>query len=148
RRLVELLVSFGLHIHRLGLRFALLEDDFSFRFALRANGGGASLGFHHQALTFGFGDRFDAFALILRLLEDARHQLALAALDFGFLLLDLMLLVNLADGDFLGLYLLLHHVGLNVIRLVGLGLLALHHFEIFGLLDFEVALGLRLFGLR
>ena len=45
RRLVVFLVRLGLHVHRLGFGFALLEDDLGFGFALRADRGGAAFGF-------------------------------------------------------------------------------------------------------
>ena len=80
-------------------------------------------------------------------LEHGGIELALAAQDFGFLHLDLVLLFHLLDGDFLGLHLLLHDVGLDLVSLVGLRLLLLDHLQVLGLLHFEVALGFGLLGL-
>ena len=68
-RLVEFLVSLGLHVHGLGFGFALLEDDFGFGFALRADRRGVAFGFHDQALLLGFGQGLDALALELGLLS-------------------------------------------------------------------------------
>ena len=66
------------------------------------------------------------------------------AQDFGFLHLDLVLFFDLADFHRLGDHLLLHDVGLDVVGLVGLRLLLLGQFEILRLLDFEIAVLLRL----
>jgi hypothetical protein len=54
----------------------------------------------------------------------------------------------LLDGDFLGAHLLQHDVGLDVVGFVRLRLLLLHHLQVSGFLDFQVALRLRLLGLR
>ena len=101
-----------------------------------------------SAHLLGFGQGFDALALELRLLEHGGDQFAFAALDFRFLHLDLVLLFDLVDRDFFGAHLLLHDVGLNFVGLVGLRLLPLHHFQVLGLLDFEIALRFGLLGLR
>src|SRR6266404_5611852 len=70
------------------------------------------------------------------------------AFDLGFLYLDLLLFFNLLYFHRFRHHLLLHDVGLNVVRLIGLRLLLLSGFEILRLLDFEVARGLGLLGLR
>ena len=50
-----------------------------------------------QPLLLGLGQRLDALALDLGLLQHGGDQLAFAALDFGFLHLDLLLLLDLLD---------------------------------------------------
>ena len=102
RRLVVFLVGLGLHVHGLGFGFALLEDDLGFGFALRADGGGVTFGFRDQALLLGLGQRLDALALDFGLLQHGGDQFLLAAHDFGFLHLDLLLLLDLLHLHRLG----------------------------------------------
>src|SRR5262249_9575884 len=142
------LVGLGLDVHRLGFGFTLLEDDLGFGFALRADGGGAALGFHHQARFLGTGESFDAAPLVLGGLQHGRGELGLAALDFGLLHQYLVFLFHLVNDDLFGADLLLHDVGLDLIGFIRLRLLALHAFQILGLLDFEIALRFGLLGLR
>ena len=54
-----------------------------------------SFGFRHQALLLGFGERLDALTLDLGLLQHGRDQFLLAAVDLGFLHLDLLLFLDL-----------------------------------------------------
>ena len=54
----------------------------------------------------------------------------LAAQDFGFLHLDLLLLLDLLNLDRFGDDLLLHDVRLDFVGLVGLRLLPLHRLEV------------------
>src|SRR5213082_2511294 len=96
-RLVVLLVGFRLDVHGLGFRFTLLEDDFGFGFALRADGRGAALRFAHQALAFGVGQSFDALALDFRLLQHGGDEFAFAARDFRFLHFHLSFAFHLLD---------------------------------------------------
>src|SRR5579862_6192165 len=148
RGLVVFLVSLGLHVHGLGFGLAFLEDDFGFRLALRADGGGLAVGFHGQLRFLGFGQCLDAFALHLRRLQHGGDQFALAPLDFGVLHGDFVLFLYLLDLHLLRDHLLLHDVGLDLISLVGGGLLLLHDLVIVGLLDLQIARGFRLLGLR
>ena len=62
--------------------------------------------------------------------------------------LDLLLLFHLLDLHRFGDHLLLHDVGLDVVGFIGLGLLLLGGFQILRFLDFEIARGFGLFGLR
>ena len=78
-----------------------------------------------QALLLGRGQRLDALTLDLGLLQHGRDQLLLAAHDFGFLHLDLLLFLDLLHLHLLGDDLLLHDVGLDLVGLVGLRLLPL-----------------------
>ncbi len=107
-----------------------MNDDLGFGFALRrgwrTRWPSAS---DDQALPFGRGERFDAAALDLGALQHGRDQFALAALDFGVLHEDLVLLLDLVDLDLFGDHLLLHDVGLDLVGLVGLRLLALQRFR-------------------
>src|SRR2546430_5561812 len=48
-RSVVFLKRRSLHVHRLGLRFAFLQDDAGFGFALRANRRRLTLGFQREA---------------------------------------------------------------------------------------------------
>src|SRR5262249_52822224 len=107
----------------------------------------AAFGFGDEAELLGLSEGFDALALELGLLHDGGGQLAVATEDFSFLHLDFVLLLHLMNGDFLGAHLLLHDVALDLVGLVGLGLLLLDHLEVFGLFDFEVALRFGLLGL-
>ena len=66
RGLVPFLVRLGLHVHRLGFRLALLEDDGCFRFTLRADRGGAAFGFGRQAILLGGSHVLDALTFDLR----------------------------------------------------------------------------------
>ena len=125
RRLVAFLVSLGLYVHRLGFRFAFLQNDFGFGFALRANRGGGAFGFGDPALPFGGGQCFDPLAIDLGLLQDRRDQFLFTAQNFGFLHLHLVLFFHLPDLHGFGHHLLLHDVGLDVVGLVGLRLLLL-----------------------
>src|SRR5208283_533862 len=148
RGLVVLLVGLGFHVHGASFGIALLEDDFGFGFALRANGAGAAFGFHHSALALRLGERLNALPVDLRLLQYGGNQFFFAAQDLGFLHLDLLLFLHLLHLNGLGGNLLLHHVGLDFVGLVGLRLLALDHFYVCRFLHFEIALRLRLAGLR
>ncbi len=118
RSLVELLVGLGLHVHGAGFGVAFLEDDLGFGFTLRANGGGAAFGFDDGTVAFGLGHRLDAAALEFGLLEHGGRQFGLAAQNFRLLHLDLMFLFHLVNSDFFGAHLLLHHVGLYLVRLI------------------------------
>ena len=66
----------------------------------------------------------DALRFDLRPLEHGRDELLLVAQDFGLLHLDLRFLLDLLHLHLLGDDLLLHDVGLQLVGLVGLGLLA------------------------
>ena len=147
-RLVVFLISLGLHVHRLGFGLALLEDDVGLGFTLRANRGRLAFSFCDQALFLGRGQRLNALALDLGSLQHGGDQFFLAAVDFGFLHLDLLLLLDLLHLDLLGDDLLLHDVGLDVVRLVGLRLLTFRDFEVLRFLDFQVALRFGLLGQR
>src|SRR6266853_579220 len=70
-----------------------------------------------------FGQRLDAAAFHLGGLEYRGDQLALAALDFRFLHLNLRFFLDLLHLHRLGYQLLLHDAGLDVVCLVGLRLL-------------------------
>ena len=107
-----------------------------------------TFGFRHQALLLGLRQSLDALTLDLGLLQHGRDQFFLAAIDFGLLHLDLPFFLDLPHAHALGDDLLLHDVGLNVVRLVGLRLLLLGDFEILRFLDLEVALRFGLLGLR
>src|SRR5215472_4366168 len=120
--LVVFLEGFGLDVHGLGFRFALLEDDLRFGFTLRANRGGAAFGFGHQTLTFCGSQRLDALALDFRLLQDGGDEFAFAARDFRFLHFYLGFALHLLDLHGLGNHVLLLNVSLNFIGLVGLRL--------------------------
>src|SRR5205085_1699743 len=133
--------------HRFRFGLALSEDDVGFGFALRARCGSAAFGFGDLAHLIGFGQRFNATALNFGALQNGRDQLALVPLDLEFLHLYLLLLLDLAHLDLFGDYLLLHDIGLNVVGLVGLGLLLLSGFEVLRTLDIEVALRFGLLGL-
>ena len=80
--------------------------------------------------------------------KHSRDQFALAALDFRVLHLDLLFALYPLDAHLLGDYLLLHDVGLDIIGLVGGGLLLAHSRHVVGPLQFEVALGFGLLGRR
>ena len=69
-------------------------------------------------------------------------------MDFGLLHGDLTGLLHLLDLDLLSDDLLLHHIGLELIGLVGGRLLLLNGFEKVGLFDLEIALRFGLRGLR
>src|SRR5271156_1991393 len=144
--LVVFLESFGLDVHGLGFRFALLEDDFGFGFTLRANGGGAAFGFADEALTLGVGDGLDALALDFGLLEHGGDEFAFAALDFGVLHFDLRFAFHLLYFHGFGNDLLLHDVGFNFVGFVGRGLGFLGHFEIAGFFEIQIAFGFGLLG--
>ena len=101
-----------------------------------------------QALPLGRGERLDALALDLGLLQHGRDQLLLAAQDFCFLHLDLLLLLDLLHLHLLRHDLLLHDVGLDLVGLVGLRLLPLDGSLVLRLLHVEVALRLGLLGQR
>src|SRR5262249_9055208 len=145
--LVVFLVSLGLDVHGAGLGFALLEDDVGLGFALHARGVGAAFRFGDQALLLGFRQIEHPLFLDLRLLQHGSDQLILVARNLGFLHLDLLLAFNQLNFHLLGDHLLLLDVLLDLIGLVGLGLLLLDQLGIGGLLDFEVALGFGLLGL-
>src|SRR5262249_41094420 len=127
-----------------GFRFALLKDDLGFGLALRADGRGLAFRFKLDALPFRFGQSFNTLALEFGLFENGGGQFALAAQNLRLLYLDLVFLLNLVYGHLFGTHLLLHHVGLNFVRLVGLGLLLFHQLRVFGFLDFKIALRLGL----
>jgi hypothetical protein len=80
--------------------------------------------------------------------QNGGNEFLFAALDFRFGDLDLLLLLHLLDFHLLGHHLLLHDVGLDVVGFVGLRLLLLGGFQIQRLLDFQIASGLGLFGLK
>ncbi|MGH9536663.1 MAG: hypothetical protein ACRD3H_01995, partial [Terriglobales bacterium] len=146
RSLVVLLVGLGFHVHGFGLGLAFLEDDLGFGFALSANRRRMTIRFRHQALLFRERQRFNSLALDFGALQHGCDQLFLAAVDFGFLNLDLLFFFDLLYLHLLGDDLLLHDVGLDVIGFVGLGLLALGDFDVLCFLDFEVAGCFRLLG--
>src|SRR5207247_5711703 len=137
-----------LYVHGLGFGFAFLEDDLGFGLALRARAAGMTFSFGDDALLLGGGQRFDALALDFSRLQHGGDQLALAAQDLGILHFDLLLFLHLLDFDRLRHYLLLHHVGLDLVSFVRLRLLPLDSFQICGFLDFEIARRLGLLGLR
>src|SRR5271165_5591768 len=138
----------GLDVHGFGFGLALLEDNFRFRFALRADGGGAAFGFADKALPFGVGDGLDTLALDFGLLEHGGDEFAFAARDFRVLYFDLGFALDLLHFHGFGNDLLLHHVGFNLIRFIGRGLGFLGHFQVAGFLDVQIALGFGLFGQR
>jgi len=80
--------------------------------------------------------------------EHRRDQLTLAALNFSFLHGNLAGFLDLLDLDLLGHYLLLHDIGLDLVRLVCGRLLLLDSFEEIRLLELEIALSFRLRRLR
>ena len=88
-----------------------------------------AFGFGDQALFFGGGEGFDPLTFDLGLLQYRRNQFFLAAIDFRFLYFDLLFFFDLHDLHLLGDDLLLHDVGLDVVRFVGLRLLLLGDFE-------------------
>ena len=90
--LVVFLVSLGLDVHRASLGVAFLENDFGFRFALRANGAGMAFGFDHRLRLIGFGQGLNALALDFGRLQHGGDQFFLAAQDFGLLHLYLLFL--------------------------------------------------------
>jgi hypothetical protein len=140
RGLVVFLIRLGFHVHGLSFGFALLEDDFRFRFTLRANRSSAAFGFGHEALTFGVSKRLDALTLDLGLLEYGGDEFAFAACDLGILHLDLRLALDLLNPHLLERDRLLLTVGLDFVSLVGLRLGFLAGFEKLRFLDVEVAL--------
>ena len=111
--LVVFLIRFGFDVHGPRFGFAFLEDDLGFGFALSAYRGGMAFGFQHQALLFGFGQRFDAAFLDFRLFQNRGDQFAFVAEDFGFLNFDFLFLFDLPDLHGFGDDLLLHDVGLE-----------------------------------
>src|SRR5208282_3894832 len=139
--LVVFLEGLGLHVHGTGLGFTLLEDDFGFRFTLRADGRGLTFRFANQALAFGVGEGFNTLALDFRLLEHGGDKFAFAAGDFGFLDLDLRFALDLLDADLLEHDGLLLAIGFDFVGLVGLRLGLFAGLEVVGLLDVEVAFG-------
>src|SRR5262252_1320237 len=146
--LVVLLEGLGLDIHRAGFGVALLEDDFGLGFALSADRGGLPFGFGHQALTLGVGKGLDTLALDFGLLQDGGDEFTFTPGDFGFLHFDLGLALDLLNAHLLGHNGLLLAIGFDFVGLVGLRLGFFGGFEITGLFDVEVALGLGLLGKR
>src|SRR5277367_5262942 len=134
RGLVVFLESLGLDVHGARFRVTLLEDDFGFGFALRANGRGAAFGFADNALTFDFCA-----------LEHGGDQFAFAARDFGVLHLDLRFAFDLLNAHLFEDDVLLLAIGFDLVGLIGLRLGLFADFEIVGLLDVQIALGFGLF---
>ena len=127
RRLVELLVGLGLHVHRLGFGFALLEDDLGFGFALRADRGRAAFRFRSSAADFSASASVSMrWRSISACFSTVAISSLLAAQDFGFLHLDLAAPSRPAESSpASATHLLLHDVGLDLVGLVGLRLLLL-----------------------
>src|SRR5271163_930904 len=146
--LVVFLEGLGLDVHGFGFRFALLEDNFRFGFALCANRGGATFGFADQALPFGVSDGLDALALDFGLLEHGGDELAFAALNFRVLHLDLRFALYLLHFHSFGNDLLLHDVGFDFVGFVRGSLGLLGHLQVTGFLEVQIALGFGLFGQR
>jgi len=81
-------------------------------------------------------------------LSTCGDQLFLMPQDLGLLHLDLLFFLDLLHLHRFRRHLLLHDVGLDLVRLVGLRLLPLGDFEIVRLLDLKIARGFGLLGLR
>ena len=107
---------------------------------MRANGAGVTLGFDHRLGLVGLGQGLNTLALDFGRLQDGGDQLLLAAQDFGLLHLHLLLLFRLLDLDRLDDHLLLHHIGLDLVSLVGLCLLAFDQFIVGRFFHIEIAL--------
>ena len=144
--LVPFLVRLGFDVHRFGFCFPFEEGDGSFGFALGSDSNGAALGFGNEALLFSGGQRLNVAAFDFSLFENGGNQFALDALDFSVLHQNRLLMLHLLNLDLFHHHLLLHDVGLDLVGLVGLGLLPLDSFEVLGLLDLQVALGFGLVG--
>src|ERR1019366_8621648 len=142
--LVVFLVGCGFQVHRPSFSVTLLEDDFGFRLALSADRTGMAFRFHRQALPFSFGQRLNPLALDFCPLQYGGYQFLLATQDFGLLHLHLLLFFDLLDLHSLGGHLLLHDIGLDLVRFVGLRLLAFYQFVVGRFLHFEIALRLGL----
>ena len=148
RGLVVFLEGLGFDVHGLGFGFAFFQDDFGFRFALRADGEGMTLRFCREPHFFGGCQSLDASALHFGHFQRGSNQFVLAALDFRLRHFDLLFLLHLLDLHLFKDHLLLHDIGLDVVGLVGLRLLLLGGFEIQRSLHFQIAGGFGLFGLR
>src|SRR5581483_9583604 len=170
RSLVVFVIRRSFNLHRVSFRLTFSAnnlgfgqttgaDDFGlsqttgaggFRFALALCFGaiGQTLSFQDDALALGFRHGFDAAALSFGGFLDGCLQLQFTALDFGLLHFDLGVLLNLGHADGFLDYLLLRHIGLDIVGFVGGCLLFLYLGFEFSFFEGQVALRFGLEGQR